>query len=76
MPASSTPTGCALRCLLRPAHLWRIERVYQAAPRTKDYGALTLIVQRRWRVKYLRTVPASVFIPKPKVDSAVIRLCR
>jgi 16S rRNA (adenine1518-N6/adenine1519-N6)-dimethyltransferase len=45
-----------------------------AAPRTKDYGALTLLLGRRWRVKYLRTIPASVFLPRPKVDSAVIAL--
>lgn len=45
-----------------------------AAPRTKDYGALTLLIGRRWRVKYLRTLPGSVFLPKPKVDSAVIML--
>jgi len=45
-----------------------------AAPRTKDYGALTLLIARRWRVKYLRTLPGSVFLPKPKVDSALIAL--
>ena len=45
-----------------------------AEPRTKDYGALTLLVQRRWQVKYLRTIPPSVFMPRPKVDSAAILL--
>ncbi len=45
-----------------------------AGPRTKDYGALTLLVQRRWEVKYLRTIPASVFMPRPKVESAAILL--
>ena len=45
-----------------------------AEPRTKDYGALTLLVARRWRVKFLRAIPASVFLPKPKVDSAAILL--
>jgi 16S rRNA (adenine1518-N6/adenine1519-N6)-dimethyltransferase len=45
-----------------------------AGPRTKDYGALTLLVQRRWQVKYLRTIPASVFMPRPKVESAAILL--
>jgi 16S rRNA (adenine1518-N6/adenine1519-N6)-dimethyltransferase len=45
-----------------------------AGPRTKDYGALTLLVQRRWEVKYLRTVSASVFTPRPKVESAAILL--
>jgi 16S rRNA (adenine1518-N6/adenine1519-N6)-dimethyltransferase len=45
-----------------------------AGPRTKDYGALTLLVQRRWEVKYLRTIAASVFMPRPKVESAAILL--
>jgi len=45
-----------------------------AAPRSKDYGILTLIVQLQCRVEYLRTVPASVFLPQPEVDSAFVRL--
>lgn len=45
-----------------------------AGPWTKEYGALTLLVGRRWRVKYLRTLPASVFLPAPKVDSAIVLL--
>jgi 16S rRNA (adenine1518-N6/adenine1519-N6)-dimethyltransferase len=45
-----------------------------AGPRTKDYGALTLLVQRRWNVKYLRTIPGSVFMPRPNVESATIAL--
>ena len=45
-----------------------------AQPRSKDYGSLTLMVQSRYRVEYLRTVPASVFLPRPEVDSAFIRI--
>ncbi len=45
-----------------------------AAPRTRDYGALTLQIQLRYRVEYLRTVSANVFIPKPDVDSAIVRI--
>ena len=45
-----------------------------AEPSTKEYGALTVIIHRRWRVNYLRTLPGSVFLPRPKVDSAVISL--
>jgi 16S rRNA (adenine1518-N6/adenine1519-N6)-dimethyltransferase len=45
-----------------------------ASPRTHDYGALTLRVQLHHRVKYLRSVPATVFLPRPDVDSAVVRL--
>jgi 16S rRNA (adenine1518-N6/adenine1519-N6)-dimethyltransferase len=45
-----------------------------ASPRTHDYGALTLRVQLHHRVKYLRSVRGTVFIPRPDVDSAVVRL--
>ena len=45
-----------------------------ASPCTHDYGALTLRVQLRHRVKYLRSVPATVFVPRPDIDSAVVRL--
>lgn len=43
-----------------------------AGPRTKAYGALTLLIGRRWKVKYLRTLPGSVFHPAPNVDSAIV----
>jgi 16S rRNA (adenine1518-N6/adenine1519-N6)-dimethyltransferase len=45
-----------------------------AAPATSDYGALTLQIQLHYRVEYLRTIPATVFLPKPDVDSAVVRV--
>src|SRR5438067_3041274 len=45
-----------------------------ASPCTHDYGALTLRVQLHHRVKYLRSVPATVFLPRHDVDSAVVRL--
>jgi len=45
-----------------------------ASPSTHDYGALTLRVQLHHYVKYLRTVPATVFFPQPEVDSAVLRI--
>lgn len=47
---------------------------FSARPSTHDYGALTLRVQLRHHVKYLRTVPATVFFPRPDVDSAVVRI--
>ena len=43
-------------------------------PRTKEYGALTLLIGRQWRVKYLRTLPGSVFMPAPTIESAVVIL--
>src|SRR5262249_53207043 len=45
-----------------------------ASPCTHDYGTLTLRVQLHHYVKYLRTIPATVFFPRPDVDSAVVRL--
>ena len=47
---------------------------FSASPSTHDYGALTLRVQLHQRVKYLRTIHATVFFPRPEVDSAVVRL--
>ena len=41
-------------------------------PGTKDYGAITLAVQYRADTNIAMIVPNSVFMPKPKVDSAVI----
>ena len=45
-----------------------------AGPRSRDYGILSLVVQSQSRVELLRTVPASVFLPQPEVDSAFVRL--
>jgi len=45
-----------------------------ASPGTHDYGALTLRIQLHHRVKYLRSVSATVFLPRPDVDSAVVQL--
>lgn len=48
----------------------------QAGPGTKDYGALSLAVQYYARPETVVKVPAACFLPKPNVDSAVIRLER
>ncbi len=45
-----------------------------ASPSTADYGALTLRVQFHYRIKYLRTVRATVFLPQPEVDSALLQI--
>lgn len=50
------------------------QRLAATAPGTKDYGILSIVVGRRWRVKLLKVLPASVFLPEPKVDSALISL--
>ena len=48
----------------------------QVGPGTKDYGALSLAVQYYADAKIVLKVPASCFMPRPNVDSAVIRLTR
>lgn len=45
-----------------------------AAPGTPDYGALSIGVQAVARSERLFTVSAGAFKPRPKVDSAVLRL--
>lgn len=41
-------------------------------PGSKSYGSLSVVLQRRWHVTKLRTLPASVFVPQPQVDSTVV----
>ena len=48
----------------------------QVGPGTKDYGALSLAVQYFAKPEVVARVPASCFIPRPNVDSTVIRLVR
>ena len=45
-----------------------------AAPGTPEYGALSIGVQAVARAERLFTVSAGAFKPRPKVDSAVLRL--
>ena len=45
-----------------------------AAPGTKAYGALSVGVRAVARAERLFTVPPSVFRPRPKVDSALLRV--
>lgn len=47
-----------------------------AKPKTKDYNALTLIVNYFMNVKYIMTVNKKLFKPIPKVDSAVFKMER
>jgi 16S rRNA (adenine1518-N6/adenine1519-N6)-dimethyltransferase len=45
-----------------------------AEPGSGAYGILSLIVQQRCRVEFLRAVPPQVFSPEPAIESAVVRL--
>ena len=46
----------------------------QAAPGGKEYGALSLAVQYYCEAQIIAKVPSNCFIPRPGVDSAVIKL--
>ena len=48
----------------------------QAAPGSKDYGALSLAVQYYAEPYIVANVPPNCFMPRPAVGSAVIRLTR
>lgn len=45
-----------------------------AAPNSKSYGRLSIMVQYYCETEYLFFVPPGAFSPPPKVDSAVLRL--
>lgn len=47
-----------------------------AAPCSKTYGILSVLIQAWYDVEYLFTVSEHVFNPPPKVKSAVIRMMR
>jgi len=51
------------------------ERI-SAAPGSKTYGILSVLLQAWYRIEYLFTVNEQVFLPPPKVKSGVIRLIR
>lgn len=43
-------------------------------PDTKDYNALTVVINYRSTTQYLFKVPKTVFVPEPNVDSAVVSI--
>ena len=47
----------------------------KALPGTKAYGALSVAVQYYCTAEAVVNVPKEVFMPQPKVDSTVLRLC-
>ncbi len=49
------------------------ERI-QAKPSTKDYGALSILCQYYTDPEIVTIVPAGLFVPPPKVDSAVLKM--
>jgi 16S rRNA (adenine1518-N6/adenine1519-N6)-dimethyltransferase len=45
-----------------------------AAPSTREYGRLSVMLQYRFGMQHLLSVPSSAFRPVPKVASAVVKL--
>jgi 16S rRNA (adenine1518-N6/adenine1519-N6)-dimethyltransferase len=63
--------------LIRDMHFMLQKEVVErmaAAPGSKDYGRLSVMVQYFCRVDDLFGVPPECFRPQPKVDSAIVRL--
>ena len=48
----------------------------RASPGSRTYGAPSVLVQLACEVELLRTVDRAVFRPRPRVDSALLRLTR
>jgi 16S rRNA (adenine1518-N6/adenine1519-N6)-dimethyltransferase len=53
-----------------------IAKRLSAAPGSRAYGAPSVLVQHACRVEIARRVDPAVFVPRPKVRSAVVRLER
>jgi 16S rRNA (adenine1518-N6/adenine1519-N6)-dimethyltransferase len=45
-------------------------------PGKRDYGILSVLLQAYFNIEYLFTVNETVFVPRPKVKSSVLRLSR
>ncbi|HHI78678.1 MAG TPA: ribosomal RNA small subunit methyltransferase A [Planctomycetes bacterium] len=53
---------------------WEMGRRLAAAPGTKEYGPLGILVQAAFEAKIQKRVSPQVFRPRPKVDSALVTL--
>lgn len=51
-----------------------VARRVVASPNNKDYGSLTLYLEYNCEKEILMKVPRTVFMPSPKVDSAILYL--
>ena len=67
---SRRPAPTAMTCMVQAEVADRI----LAAPGTKAYGPLSVMVQALCDAGRVRQVPASAFWPRPEVASAIIRL--
>ncbi len=47
-----------------------------AGPGSPEYGSAAVVLQRAWQIALVKSVPPSVFHPRPRVDSVVMTLRR
>jgi len=45
-----------------------------APPDTRDYGSLTVIMQRCWNIERVLSIPPEAYVPRPRVDSTLVVL--
>ena len=76
----ATPLMMNLLALLRGPELMAVtiqkelaDRIV-AHPRSKDYGALSVWVQSQCQTELVRVMGPTVFWPRPKVSSAIVRI--
>ena len=71
--------------LIEQLHFWddafimmqkEVAERLSAAVGTKAYGRFTVVTGAYLNMEYCFTIPPDVFIPKPKVDSAIIRFTK
>jgi 16S rRNA (adenine1518-N6/adenine1519-N6)-dimethyltransferase len=53
---------------------WELAERITAHPSSKDYNALSILIQSLADVEIVRRLPPAAFWPRPKVDSAIIRI--
>lgn len=55
---------------------WELAERMTARPKMSDYSSLSVWLQAQCRLEILRRLPPTVFWPRPKVDSAILRIDR
>lgn len=76
----ATPLLSNLVALDRPPHSMTVTIQKEVAdrivspPGSRDYGALSIWMQSQCQVELVRQLPPSVFWPRPKVTSAIVRI--
>lgn len=62
-----------IRSLVFTVQLEMAQRI-TSEPGSKDYGPLSVLVQRLGAAAWIRTLPPEAFWPRPKVHSAILRI--